>query len=286
MLSRGARAVHRLTAVGYGAFGATLFLAPSWAADRFPWTISPFVAMTIGGWCLGVTAFTWIGGRRGPVGALVPVLAFAWLFGLSEIAVLYLDKPAFDVSAPLAIPYVAALALTLASAGFGLLEIAHRRSSARGSADGSDRARPVTTAILVAAALGLGALGVVSGVSGIVSPATSGKVFPEAVTLFTVRAFAALSLSLALGAAVAAVGRSRVAAAWLAVGTIFLLGPTLIAAIVNLDAFDLVNRPLGWLYLGAIGLGLVLAVGHAWFERVVLRSATPMQAGIAPAPGA
>jgi hypothetical protein len=89
MLSRGARAVHRLTAVAYFGFGALLFLAPAWSAERFPWTVTPFVAMTIGGWCIGVTCFSWIGGRRGPVGAVLPVLTFVWLFRLSEIVVLF-----------------------------------------------------------------------------------------------------------------------------------------------------------------------------------------------------
>lgn len=33
--------------------GLTMFLAPIWAAASFAWSVSPFVAMTIGAWCIG-----------------------------------------------------------------------------------------------------------------------------------------------------------------------------------------------------------------------------------------
>src|SRR5258707_7392944 len=119
MLTPIARGIHRVTAAAYLGFGGVLFLAPAWAAARFPWSVTPFVAMTIGGWCIGVTCFSWIGGRRGPIGAVLPVLTFVWLFGLSEIVVLLIDKPAFQVDAPPAIPYVLAPPPTLASGGVG-----------------------------------------------------------------------------------------------------------------------------------------------------------------------
>jgi len=270
VLSRGARLVHRLTAVGYLGFGGVLFLAPAWAAERFPWTISPFVAMTIGGWCIGVTCFSWIGGRRGPIGAVLPVLTFVWLFGLSEIAVVLLDKPVFRVEAPLAAPYVLSLALTLASGGFGLLELAHRATA--GDDIHGDRHLGLHVGIrrsLLGLAIVLGALAVAAALSGVVGPATSGKVFPEAVTQFTVRAFAALNLSMAAGALVAALRESRSASAWLALAGVFLLGPTLVAAFANLDAFDFANRPLGWLYLGSYAGLLLASAAFAWVHRDV-----------------
>jgi hypothetical protein len=261
MLSRGARAVHRLTAAAYLGFGAALFLAPAWAAERFPWTITPFVAMTIGGWCLGVTTFSWIGGRHGPLGTMLPVLAFVRLFGLSEIVVVYLDKPAFRVDAPLAVPYILSLALTLASGGFGLLEIWHKvRAGEPLHGEGPEQATRPTQLALAGLAAVLGLLAIVVAFAGTVGPATSGKVFPEPVTLFTVRAFAALNLSMAVGALVAALSGSRSATAWLALAGVFLVGPTLLAALANLAAFDLANRPLGAVYVGGYALLLALAI--------------------------
>jgi len=269
-----ARGVHRVTAVAYLGFGGLLFLAPAWAAERFPWTVTPFVAMTIGGWCIGVTCFSWIGGRRGPIGAVLPVLTFVWLFGLSEILVVFVDKPAFQVGAPLAVPYVVSLALTLTSGGFGLLELVHR--AARGEdihgGDSGSVAAGVRFALLALAVL-LGALAIGVTFAGTVSPATSGKVFPEPVTLFTVRAFGALNLSLAIGALIAAIRRSHSASVWLALAAGFLIVPTLIAAFANFGAFDLANRPLGAVYVGAYAALLVLIVPFLWQHRAALAGA-------------
>ena len=270
MLTPLTRAVHRFTALAYLGFGGLLFFAPAWAAERFPWTVTPFVAMTIGGWCIGVTCFSWIGGRRGPIGAVLPVLTFVWLFGLSEIVVLLLDKPVFEVGAPLAVPYVLSLALTLASGGFGLLELVHR--SRRGEAIHGDDSEPLDRAVrvvLLAVAALLGSLALAAFFAGTVSSATSGKVFPEPVTLFTVRAFGALNLSLGLGALIAA-RQSRSGSVWLALAGGFLVVPTLIAALANLSTFDLSNRPLGALYVGVYLVLLCLLVPFVWRHRRVL----------------
>lgn len=260
-----------MTAVAYLGFGGLLFLAPAWAAERFPWSVTPFVAMTIGGWCIGVTCFSWIGGRRGPIGAVLPVLTFVWLFGLSEIVVLLIDKPVFDVGAPLAVPYVVSLALTLASGGFGLLELVHRATRGEDihGGDGGSVGGRVRGILLALGAL-LAALAIGVMFAGTVSPATSGKVFPEPVTLFTVRAFGALNLSLAIGALVAGLRRSRTASVWLALAGGFLIVPTLAAAFANLGSFDLANRPLGALYVGAYLVLLGLIVPFVWRHRSVL----------------
>jgi hypothetical protein len=279
--------VHRLTAVAYLAFGAVLFLAPGWSAERFPWTVSPFVAMTIGGWCIGVTCFSWIGGRRGPIGAVLPILTFVWVFGLSEIAVVLVEKPVFRTEALLAIPYVLSLAATLASGGFGLLELAHRAGG--GEDIHGDRhlgLHPGLRAVLLGLAAILGALAVAAATADVVGPATSGKVFPEAVTLFTVRAFAALNLSMATGALVAALRGSRVASAWLALAVLFLVVPTLAAAVANLDAFDFANRPLGWLYLGGYGVLAVASAAFAWAHRDVFGQRAGATAAAEPATAA
>src|SRR5262245_37230873 len=161
MLSRGVRAVHQFTAIAYLGFGGVLFVAPAWAAERFPWTVTAFVAMTIGGWCLGVTSFSWIGGRHGPLGAVLPVLTFVWLFGASELAVIYVDGPAFRQDAPLAIPYVLSLALTLASGGFGLLELWHRvRDGEPLHGERHERISRESQLALAGVAIGLGVLAV------------------------------------------------------------------------------------------------------------------------------
>src|SRR5512143_3466831 len=44
------RAAIRIGALLYIALGVVLFAAPEWSASVFPWSVSPLVAMTIGGW--------------------------------------------------------------------------------------------------------------------------------------------------------------------------------------------------------------------------------------------
>ena len=50
MLSSASRTLTRLSAIGYLLIGTVLFLAPDWASGQFPWNVSSFVVMTIGGW--------------------------------------------------------------------------------------------------------------------------------------------------------------------------------------------------------------------------------------------
>src|SRR5512139_2278772 len=74
-------------AVAFGIIGSALFFAPAWAAANFPWKISPFVAMTMGGWYLGsgVMASLVLGYRRW--GLVYANLIFAGVFALTEILV-------------------------------------------------------------------------------------------------------------------------------------------------------------------------------------------------------
>ena len=53
MISLKLRLILVLLAIGYGVIGAMMFVIPVWAAENFTWRVSPFAAMTIGGWCLG-----------------------------------------------------------------------------------------------------------------------------------------------------------------------------------------------------------------------------------------
>src|SRR5580704_17215668 len=52
-------------AVGYGAMGAILFAAPSWASNNFAWRLAAFDASTLGGWCIGTAWACLVIARRG-----------------------------------------------------------------------------------------------------------------------------------------------------------------------------------------------------------------------------
>ncbi|HET7144199.1 MAG TPA: hypothetical protein VFI68_09290, partial [Anaerolineales bacterium] len=65
MISALSRTLIRILAVLYIVLGAILFAAPAWSAANFSWKISPFVAMTMGGWCLGNAFTAWETARIG-----------------------------------------------------------------------------------------------------------------------------------------------------------------------------------------------------------------------------
>ncbi|HEY4691389.1 MAG TPA: hypothetical protein VIK33_18925 [Anaerolineae bacterium] len=77
MLSPTSRLLTRLMAVLYAVLGVILFFVPEWSAANFAWKVSPFVAMTMGGWCLGNAYFAWESARvragRFPFARCLPV---------------------------------------------------------------------------------------------------------------------------------------------------------------------------------------------------------------------
>jgi len=158
MLSPTSRWLTRALAALYAILGAILFLAPEWSAASFSWNISPFVAMTIGGWCLGNAVFAWEGARVWPW-TLTPLTArvIGGWFALPGVSALLMARDGrwsasrvvvlagavlaalilagiarawgdFDPSNPLTWVYAALIALTLL--GFGALYLGmetHRR---------------------------------------------------------------------------------------------------------------------------------------------------------------
>lgn len=54
---------YTLTAL-YGVLGAALLLFSGALSAVFAWNVSPFIAMTIGGWCLGNAWAAFVAARR------------------------------------------------------------------------------------------------------------------------------------------------------------------------------------------------------------------------------
>ena len=115
----GARAPRWLLAAAGVVFlltGVVFFVAPSWAADNFPWNVSPFVAMTVGGWAIGTglialdIARSWVPGR------VYAVLLYVWLFSVSEAAIVLMFLAGLRTDHILTWPYLASLGLGVASA--------------------------------------------------------------------------------------------------------------------------------------------------------------------------
>ena len=108
MLSFTSRSRVRLSAVCYLLLGAVLFLAPTWSSGEFPWKVSPFVVMTIGGLCLGNAAFAWQSARLWRWSVVYPSLIY------------FRDKVVLH--SPLALGYVLAIGLGSLTALIGMLD--------------------------------------------------------------------------------------------------------------------------------------------------------------------
>ena len=87
MLSPLARQLTYATAALYAVLGLVLFLLPNWASPRFAWNVSPFVAMTLGGWCLGNGFAAYVVVRRWRFSLVASGLTYLALFGVLETGV-------------------------------------------------------------------------------------------------------------------------------------------------------------------------------------------------------
>jgi len=264
MAQRISRVALWVAAAALATFGLFSFALPQQASEQFPWRVGPFLAMTIGGWAIGMaamaaqTAVTW------RVERVLPGLATLWVFGIGEIvvALLFLDKLVVTL---LTIPYLTGLVALVASAVAGLAWLASERPSLRGTG----RPAPIHLRL---AALGfialVGALAFLTAFAPQGGATTEGRVFPEQMTLFSARAFAAFFASLTAAGLVLLVSSTTVAAYrfYSTVG-LMLIAPITLAALLNIGLFDFSGQPGHAAYLGAyvvVGLG---ALGLLFFHR-------------------
>jgi hypothetical protein len=257
VLSPTTRLLLRLSALLYLGLGLVLFLFPQWASGEFPWKVTPFLAMTIGGWALGTAVFASEAARIGRLAIVFPLVIYLGVFAVLELLVLVAFASVFRVSATLTVPYVLTLAV---GALAGLSAVVDWRRGASLDDPGApplSRVAKIADAVFVIFVLGLWLGGAISGQGG---TATEGRIFAEPLSLFSVRAFAAFYF--ALDIAVLALlwkGRMRAEIAISRAG-LALLGPIVLAAILNLGLFDFAARPGGLLYFAAYLVAGVLIV--------------------------
>lgn len=254
MLAPKTRAAIRIGSLLYLALGLVLFAAPEYAASTFPWSVSPFVAMTIGGWLLGNGVGMWFAAAPGPAPRVMPVLAYVAAFAALELLIVIAFRGVLRMDGLLAIPYLLTLGVSLIAAAFGMLEL--RKSTVVVVVE-DEPLSAVERRLLLGLLVFITALGVGGFLAGTGGLSTTGQIFPESLTLFTVRAFAAFYLALAVGIG-ALLLRPGVASAYmLGIAGIALIIPILAAALLNIGAFNFVERPLGILYLAAYAVTLV-----------------------------
>jgi hypothetical protein len=240
MISSALRMWLYMLAAGYAAMGAILFVAPNWAAKNFAWNISPFVAMTIGGWCLGTAWACGVIARRGNWAAMLCPILYLALFGVFETAVVIAFKDRLLTGNPLTWLYCATLAGTVLFAFAAVFEAMHRRPvlltvgpPLNGTAIG------ITVAfILLVGFLGLYGLMAVPGMRGL-----NASIFPEQLSPFSLRAFGAFYFALALAVIPLLWTRgigNLVSHGFALYGLLIFIT---VAAFVFIDRFDFVGRP-------------------------------------------
>jgi hypothetical protein len=264
MLSSVSRTLTYLSGLCYLVLGALLFFAPEWTASNFAWNVSPFVVMTIGGWCLGNAVFAWWSARLWRWAVVYPSLIYLWVFGIFEAAVLIAFRDRVNAGSLVALSYLITIAINVLTAIAGFLDVLRLRPSIR--ADGVPVPAYVRgLVIFFTFNLGILALGgLLAGVGGL---STEGRIFPEPLTLFTVRAFAAFFAAIFLSALPLIWARNLTAMYPYGQAGLILIIPILIAAFFNLDKFDFSGQPGGILYLGAYLVVLIAVAFGLWRYR-------------------
>src|SRR4051794_16137161 len=177
-LSPIARMLVRITGVLFLLLGLLLFLVPGWASTNFPWKISPFIAMTMGGWYLGNGYMAWEVARVWKWSHVYACMVLLWVFSLLEAGVLlvFSDKLRFDVV--LGWPYILVVGVAALTMIVCIVDWVRLRPSVSDTAGGASNLLRLAmvvfalTVFLIAAfpLLGFGA---------------SGSIFPEPISQFT-----------------------------------------------------------------------------------------------------
>jgi hypothetical protein len=259
MLSLYSRWLTYLTALLYGILGMFLYLMPEQLAPVFAWKVTPFMTMTIGGWCLGNAWAAYITARRWKWGLVHTTLLYLWLFGIGELAVLLLFRDKLNLGHPIAWLYLATLIVNVITAALGVVDWIRLKPSTE---SGGEMMKPIHRTLAAAFAAFVGFLGIYGVSVQIGAPGTNGGIFPEVMSLFTLRSFAAFYLTLALAALPFVWGRSLNTVLHHAFSAYVLIVIVTVAAFVYIHLFDFAERPGGLLYFAAylvVGIPLLFA---------------------------
>jgi hypothetical protein len=247
MLTNLSRFFTYLTALLYAALGAVLFIFPEQISLVFAWKVSPFVTMTIGGWCLGNAWLAFLAARRWRWDLVYSTLFYLGLFGVFETAIAFLFREKLQLGHPTAWLYLATLGINLLMTLLNMVE--YPRLLPELTPDGppvSRLLRGLNLVFIVFVAF-LGYYGLTAKIGDF---GTNGGIFPEIISLFTLRSFGAFYLSLALGVIPllwAKSARSYLSHGFLSSGLLLFIT---LAACVYLRIFDFRAHPSQMIYIG------------------------------------
>ncbi|MBA3851787.1 MAG: hypothetical protein H0X59_05415 [Chloroflexi bacterium] len=267
-----ARVLLWVAAVALLSLGVAAWLFPDRASEQFPWSVSPFLAMTIGGWSIGTGLFAADAARDPRRDRAYPLVTYLGVFSLGQLLVVLAFADRLRLGVILTWPYL--LGLGTALAGSVLAAVAWRQAAGdrdidrdgnRRRSDG--RSVPGWARVVVALfTLFVGSLALGTFIAGPEGAIAQGRVFPEPMSLFSIRAFSAFLFALTVASASLLVARRALPYHELARAGMYLLLPITFASLLNLDVFT-VEGPLTFFYLASyvlvtLGLGWVL-----WAQR-------------------
>jgi hypothetical protein len=243
----------------YLILGALLFFMPGQFAPVFAWKVSTFMTMIIGGWCLGNAWLTFQIARRWEWTSTFASLIYFWAFGIGQLAVLIAFRDRVQTVHPIALLYILVIGLNTLTALLGIVEWVRIRPPL-------EPARTEITSPLVRIPLyGFVLFLYYAAFYGLFIPqggfATTGEIFPEPLSAFTLRSFGAFFLSIALGATPFLRYKDRDALlshGYLSVGAIIAIT---IGEFLHFRVFDLSNFPFQVVFLGAyLVVGIVVVI--------------------------
>jgi hypothetical protein len=257
MLSNTSRLLTYLCAILYGFLGVLLFLLPSQLAPVFAWKVTAFMTITIGGWCLGNAWLAYINARRWEWKLVYTSLIYLWLFGVGELIVLFLFRDKLKLEHPIAWLYFITLIVNTLTAFVGVFDYLRIRPSNKlsGPAITKIQRLPVIAFVIFVGFLGLYGLTVQIG-----APGTNAGIFPEVMSLFTLRSFGVFYFSLALAVVPYFWDRSLNSILHHSFAAFGLIVFITAAAFIYIRLFNLVERPGGLAYFGAylvVGIPLI-----------------------------
>ncbi len=251
----------------FALLGIIFFAAPAWAATNFLWKVSPFVTMTIGGWYIGNAIFAWDSAHTGRWPAIYPSLITLSAFSVLETTVIVLHRDLLRLSFALSWFYLFTLAAAVVVAIMCVTVWLRQRPTIKRAG--------TTVPRWITALVGLFGLFVLAlAIAGALGPsaAADGTVFPEKISAFTIHAFVAFSLALAVGgfAWLFFSPNAQALITFVRDGLALLILLTL-ATLANLGQFDFAARPGGLIYLSAYIVALItfaLILGYSWMRRM------------------
>ncbi len=261
MLSKTSRTLTYITALLYFVLGLLMFSLPERLAPVFAWKVTGFMTMTIGGWCLGNAWLAWITARRWEWRLVYSALIYLWLFGAFETCVVFVFRGKLNLGHPLAWLYLGTLLVNDLTALAGVAEWLRIRP--RGERFGP-KTNWLLTSFAVAFIIFVGFLSVYGLFAKIGAPGTNGGIFPQVMSLFTLRSFAAFYLALTLGVVPFLWDRNQSAILHHGIASYGLVVIITLAALVYLRLFDFAQRPGGLAYFGAylvVGIPLLFIFG-------------------------